>query len=90
METLKLTKTPIVDMIWDGCGEQSPLAERFFQKLRCLYGLEPVACYADCRQIVPATGNGAGVQKNDGGGRGANQQDAADAVSSRPFPAGSV
>ena len=52
METLKLTKTPIVDMIWDGCGEQSPLAERFFQKLRCLYGLEPVACYADCRQIV--------------------------------------
>ena len=52
METLRLTKTPIIDMIWDGRGEQSPLAESFFQKLRRLYGLEPVACYADCRQIV--------------------------------------
>ena len=52
METLKLTTTPIADIIRDGRAEQSPIAESFFQKLRRLYGLEPVACYADCRQIV--------------------------------------
>ena len=49
METLRLTKTPIIDMIWDGRGEQSPLAESFFQKLRRLYGPEPVAC---CNETI--------------------------------------
>ena len=43
METLKLTTTPIADIIRDGRAEQSPIAESFFQKLRRLYGLEPVA-----------------------------------------------